>query len=104
MTAVRTSGVAVGLDKGAMVTAAQHFPCIAGGAPNQTFHLSNYDGQGFPDNFAVRMEGELCLQPQIVLTPHFDAVAFLTPDRHISVVAMNLGDEPVEVRFTIAPK
>jgi len=99
MTAVRTSGIAVGLDKGVMVTAAQHFPCIAGGAPNQTFHLSNYDGQGFPENFAVRMAGELCLQPQIVRTPHFDSVAFITPDKHISVVAINLGEEPVE--FTL---
>ena len=96
MTAVQTSGDAVGLDKGVKVTAAEYSPCIAGGAPNQTFHLNNYDGQGFPANFPVRTDDGLCLQPQITRTPHFDAVAFITPDDHVSLVAMNLGEAAVE--------
>ena len=78
--AVKTSGTAVGLDKGVTVTAAQLFPCAGGGAANQTFALANYDEGGFPANFPVRTAAGLCLQPQITRVPHFDAVAFQAPD------------------------
>ncbi len=97
MTAVSTSGDAVGLDRGTTIVAAQAWPCVAGGADNQTFTLANYDAGGFPSNFPVRTttKDELCLQPQIERLPHFDAVAFRLPDGTASLVAMNIGDRPI---------
>ena len=108
MTAVQTSGVAVGLDAGVTIVAAQLKPCQPTGSPNQTFVLANYDAQGFPSNFPVRTlpsapgSGELCLQPQIVRLPHFDAVAFETPEGSISLVALNIGDNAID--FTLVDK
>ena len=87
------------------VVAAQLKACLPPGSPSQTFSLANYDAQGFPDNFPVRTlpsapgGGELCLQPQIVRTPHFSAVAFKTPEEVISLVVMNVGDHAVD--FTL---
>ena len=78
--AVTTRGDAVGLDRGVTVQAAQALECLDAGEPSQTFGLENYDEQGFPAAFPVRTlpsapgGGELCLQPQIVRMPHFDAV------------------------------
>ena len=66
---------------------------------------SNYDAQGFPDAFPVRVNangGELCLQPQIARMPRFDAVAFQTPAGETALVAMNIGDEPIE--FSLVDK
>jgi hypothetical protein len=108
LTAVQTDGGAVGLDKGLTIVAAQLRECYPEGTPNQTFAVSNYDSQGFPDNFPVRTlpgapgGGELCLQPQIVRLPHFDAVAFELPDKSVSLVLMNIGDQPVE--FSLVDK
>ena len=103
LTAVATDGGAVGLDKGVKVVAAQLRPCLPEGTANQTFTTSDYDRQGFPNSFPVRTlssasggRGQLCLQPQIVRLPHFDAVAFETPDKGVSLVTMNIGDQPVE--------
>ena len=98
LTATRTSGVAVGLDAGVTITAAQTDPCLADGAPSQTFVLDNYDGTGYPstpEHFPVRTADSLCLQPQIARVPHFDAVGFLTPDDTVTVVALNIGDQPI---------
>ena len=108
VTAVQTSGSAVGLDQGVTIVAAQLKECAEKGDPSQTFVLANYDAQGFPSNFPVRTlpsapgGNELCLQPQIVRLPHFDAVAFAAPDGSVSLVAMNIGDNPVE--FTLTDK
>ena len=110
LTSVPTDGGAVGLDKGIKVVAGQLKPCLADGAPTQTFTLENDDKQGFPDGFPVRLlEGaanpygqELCLQPQIQRTPRFDAVAFQTPDGSTALVAINIGDVPVD--FTLVDK
>ena len=98
LTATRTSGVAVGRDAGVTITAAQTDPCLADGAPSQTFVLDNYDGTGYPstpEHFPVRTADSLCLQPQIARVPHFDAVGFLTPDDTVTVVALNIGDQPI---------
>lgn len=100
MTAVSTSGIAVGLDAGVTIVAAQMKDCEALGTKSQTFIMANYDQGGFPSNFPIRtQEGELCLQPQIQRLPHFDAVAFEQPDGQISLIAMNMGD--VTVDFSI---
>jgi len=96
MTAVLTSGSAVGLDAGVKVMAAQLLDCLPPGTANQTFRLSNFDGGGFPDNFPVRTAKGLCLQPQITRLPHFDVVAFLTPDNYISLIGINLGEKPID--------
>ena len=40
------------------VIAAQLHPCLADGAATQTFTLSNYDSQGFPTHFPVRVDAE----------------------------------------------
>ena len=106
LTAVSTNGAAVGLDQGVKVVAGQLKPCLADGAASQTFNLENYDGQGFPLGFPVRKlsdsGGELCLQPQIVRVPHFDAVAFQTPEGYNTLIAINIGDVPVD--FNLADK
>ncbi len=99
VTAVEIGGYAVGLDAGVTVTAAQLYPCEVKGFKTQTFELLNDDKQGFPKNMPVRYGGNMCLQPQIVQVPHFDAVAFLTPSGDISLVAMNIGD--TEVAFDL---
>ena len=108
LTAVTAAGSAVGLDQGVHVVAAQLQKCAADGDATQTFTLANDDAQGFPSAFPVRLleqaggdeeegsGGELCLQPQIVRVPHFDAVAFQTPDGHNTLIAINVGDVPVE--------
>lgn len=108
LTAVTTKGSDVGLDQGVTVVAAQLKPCLSKGHPSQTFAIEDYDGQGFPNAFPVRTlaaapgGGDLCLQPQIVQTPHFDAVAFQSPDGSVALVAMNVGDNPQQ--FTIVDK
>jgi glucosylceramidase len=108
VTAISSTGSAVGLDAGTTVTAAQLRECIPTGAANQTFLLSNYDAQGFPNAFPVRTTAgapggsELCLQPQIVRVPHFGAVAFEQPDKTIALVTMNIGDSPIQ--FTLVDK
>lgn len=108
ITAVQTDGGAVGLDKGLTIVAGQLKACLVKGTPSQTFTLANYDAQGFPSNFPVKTlptapgGGELCLQPQIVRMPHFDAVAFQAPDGDVALVAMNTGDHAVE--FTLVDK
>ena len=43
----------------------------------------------------MRTADSLCLQPQIARVPHFDAVGFLTPDDTVTVVALNIGDQPI---------
>jgi len=108
ITAVQTDGGAVGLDRGLTIVAAQLKECLIKGSPSQTFTLSNYDGQGFPGNFPVKTlstapgGGDLCLSPQIVRMPHFDAVAFQAPSGDVALVAMNTGDKDVE--FTLVDK
>ena len=108
VTAIQTSGSAVGLDQGVTIVAGQLKECAEKGDPSQTFVLANYDAQGFPANFPIRTlpsapgGNELCLQPQIARLPHFDAVAFAAPDGSVSLVAMNIGDNPVE--FTLTDK
>ena len=105
LTTVATDGGQVGLDKGVKVIAAQLRPCYAAGTANQTFAVAGYDGQGFPDNFPIRTlpsVGQLCLQPQIVRVPHFDAVAFETPDKNVSLITINIGDQPIE--FSLVDK
>jgi len=92
LTAVETSGTAVGLDPGVTVVAGQYKDCIDGGDPSQTFVLANYDGGGYPDNFPVRTSSGLCLQPQITRVPHFDSVGFKAPDGSTRLVTMNTGD------------
>ena len=54
LTAVESSGVAVGLDQGVTIVAAQLKKCLADGAPAQTFKTLNADQQGFPTSFPVR--------------------------------------------------
>jgi len=101
VTAVRTQGIAVGLDAGFTVIAARLKDCAPDGAPDQTFDIE--DALGFPDQFPLRTlptapgGGGLCLQPQVVRVPHFDAVSFLLPDGSRTLVAMNVGDKEVEV-------
>ena len=108
LTAVESSGVAVGLDQGVTIVAAQLKKCLADGAPAQTFKTLNADQQGFPTSFPVRTlpsapgGGELCLQPQIVRMPHFDAVAFQDKEGGVAVVVMNVGDHPID--FTLVDK
>ena len=111
VTAISTTGSAVGLDAGTTVTAAQLRECVPPGEEGsaaQTFRLENYDAQGFPTNFPVRTTAgapggsELCLQPQIVRVPHFDAVAFEQPDKSISLVMINIGDSAIQ--FTLVDK
>ena len=93
------------------MTAAQLRECVPPGEEGsaaQTFRLENYDAQGFPTNFPVRTTAgapggsELCLQPQIVRVPHFDAVAFEQPDKSISLVMINIGDSAIQ--FTLVDK
>ena len=83
---------------------AQALPCTDIDAEAQTFSVVHGDGQGFPHAFPVRSlanlanddpsdDRELCLQPDIAKEPDFDAVAFVTPDGGVSVVAMNKGKE-----------
>jgi hypothetical protein len=72
-------GTIVGADPGTTVTAAQLHDCLAPGDPSQTFQLSNYDGGGFPANFPIRWDGDLCLQPRIEQVPHFGSVSFISP-------------------------
>jgi hypothetical protein len=83
---------------------AQALPCTDIDAEAQTFSVVHGDGQGFPHAFPVRSlanlanddpldDRELCLQPYIAKEPDFDAVAFVTPDGGVSVVAMNKGKE-----------
>ena len=96
LTAVRVSGSQVGLDPGTTVTAAQFFPCEASKSDAQTFALANYDAGGFPSSFPVRTSSGLCLQPSITRIPHFDAVAFQTPDGGVSLVAINIGEEALD--------
>ena len=101
LTKVTTSGAAIGLDAGTTMAVAQARPCITPASPSQTFDLVHGDQQGFPNNFPIRsaasVEGgsdsELCLQPYVTSEPEFDAVAFLTPQGTVSVVAMNAGDK-----------
>ena len=44
--------------------------------------LANYDGGGFPDNFAARTgkAADMCLQPLVTRKIEFDAVAFQAPE------------------------
>merc|ERR1719197_1105708 len=56
LTAVQTTGNAVGLDQGVTIVAAQLKACKEQGAAEQTFTLSNADRQGFPTNFPVRTQ------------------------------------------------
>ena len=108
LTAVSTDGGQVGLDKGLTVVAAKLLECLPDGDASQTFVTSNYDGQGFPDAFPVRTSGGapggggLCLQPQIVRLPHFDAVAFEQPSGDVTVIVMNIGDRDIE--FSLVDK
>ena len=102
VTAVQTQGTAVGLDAGFTVIAARLQDCGPDGAPDQTFDIE--DAVGFPHQFPLRTlptapgGGGLCLQPQVVRVPHFDAVAFLLPDGSRTLVAINVGDEEVRRR------
>ena len=93
LTKVTTSGAAVGLDAGTTVDAAQLGEC---GTPAAKLTLGNYDGGGFPSNFAVRSGDGLCLQPLVLRTQQFDAVAFKAPDGSVSLIALNTGEKPIE--------
>ena len=73
-------GNIAGADPGTTVTAAQLHECKEPGDPSQTFFLANYDGQGFPTNFPIRWDGDMCLQPRIERVPHFDSVSFISPE------------------------
>lgn len=99
-----TSGSSIGLDAGSTYIVAQALPCTDIDAEAQTFSVVHGDGQGFPHAFPVRSlanlanddpldDRELCLQPYIAKESDFDAVAFVTPDGGVSVVAMNKGKE-----------
>jgi len=88
LTNVKTHGDAVGMDKGVDVQAAQLLPCDSSNA-DQTFQTV---GDG---NFAIQTPDALCVQPFGVDKLLFDAVAFQAPDGQITLVALNIGDEPV---------
>lgn len=88
LTNVKTHGNAVGMDAGVDVQAAQLLPCDSSNA-DQTF-------QGVGDGkFAIQTPNGLCVQPYNLDKVLFDAVAFQAPDGQITVVALNVGDEPV---------
>ena len=93
ITKVAASGAAVGLDAGTSVEIPQLGEC---GSKASVFTLANYDGGGFPSNFATRTHNGLCLQPLVTRKTEFDAVAFQAPDGSISLVALNTGEKPIE--------
>jgi len=89
LTNVKTHGDAVGMDAGVDVQAAQLMPCDSGNA-DQTFQAVQTDG-----TFAIETPGGLCAQPYDLDKVLFDAVAFQAPDGQVTLVALNVGDEPV---------
>jgi len=91
VTVVKGPGNIAGADPGTTVTAAQLHECKEPGDPSQTFFLANYDGQGFPTNFPIRWDGDMCLQPRIERVPHFDSVSFISPEGVHTLVVMNIG-------------
>jgi len=88
LTNVKTHGDAVGMDKGVDVQAAQLMSCDASNA-DQTFQTV---GAG---TFAIETPNGLCVQPYNLDKVLFDAVAFQAPDGQVTLVALNIGDEPV---------
>lgn len=88
LTNVKTHGDAVGMDKGVDVQAAQLLPCDSSNA-DQIFQTV---GDG---TFAIQTPNGLCVQPYNLDKVLFDAVAFQAPDGEITLVALNIGDEPV---------
>jgi glucosylceramidase len=89
LTNVKTHGDAVGMDKGVDVQAAQLLPCDSSNS-DQTFKAVQTDS-----TFAIETPGGLCAQPYDLDKLLFDAVAFQAPDGQVTLVALNVGDEPV---------
>jgi len=88
LTNIKTHGDAVGMDKGVDVQAAQLLPCETLDA-DQTFKSVG------DDTFAIETQSGLCVQPYNLDKVLFDAVAFQAPDGEVTLVALNVGDEPV---------
>jgi hypothetical protein len=66
ITKVVATGAAVGLDAGTSV----ELPVLgACGGKASLLTLANYDGGGFPDNFAARTQHDTCLQPLVRRRP-----------------------------------
>jgi len=89
MTNMKTHGDAVGQDEGVDVQAAQLTPCDSSNA-DQTFQAVQTDS-----TFALETQDGLCAQPYNLDKVLFDAVAFQAPDGQVTLVALNIGDEPV---------
>jgi len=89
LTNMKTHGDAVGMDKGVDVQAAQLMPCDASNA-DQIFKTVQTDS-----TFAIETPNGLCVQPYDLDKVLFDAVAFQATDGQITLVALNIGDEPV---------
>lgn len=96
-------GSDIGMDKGVQILVVEMYECVPG-ALNQTFQLVRVsDGGECKAGDECRMiagyphtDSPMCVQPQLVRRPHFDAAAFETPSGDISVVALNLGDESIK--------